>query len=71
MGTFHHYVACVFTSDLCFFSCEEDFTSEIKRQKGIGIGGPNGPISLDDFKSLQRSNTVCSSLMLVSVIRCK
>ncbi|XP_010506489.1 PREDICTED: intracellular protein transport protein USO1-like isoform X2 [Camelina sativa] len=34
----------------------EDVTSEIKRQKGIGIGGPN-PISLDDFKSLQRSNT--------------
>ncbi|KAG7570569.1 Forkhead-associated (FHA) domain [Arabidopsis thaliana x Arabidopsis arenosa] len=35
----------------------EDTTCEIKRQKGIGIGGPNGPISLDDFKSLQRSNT--------------
>ncbi|CAA0377063.1 unnamed protein product [Arabidopsis thaliana] len=35
----------------------EDTTCEIKRQKGIGISGPNGPISLDDFKSLQRSNT--------------
>ncbi|EOA26547.1 hypothetical protein CARUB_v10022606mg [Capsella rubella] len=35
----------------------EDVTCEIKRQKGLGIGGPNGPISLDDFKSLQRSNT--------------
>ncbi|KAJ4892377.1 SMAD/FHA domain-containing protein [Raphanus sativus] len=35
----------------------EDITSEVKRPKGIGIGGPDGPISLDDFKSLQRSNT--------------
>ncbi|XP_024010875.1 uncharacterized protein LOC18015717 isoform X2 [Eutrema salsugineum] len=35
----------------------EDITCEIKRSKGIGIGGPDGPISLDDFKSLQRSNT--------------
>jgi hypothetical protein len=49
----------------------EDTTCEIKRQKGIGISGPNGPISLDDFKSLQRSNTVCSSLILVFIVRCK
>lgn len=35
----------------------EDIACEIKRPKGIGIGGPDGPISLDDFKSLQRSNT--------------
>ncbi|KAL1223614.1 hypothetical protein V5N11_019350 [Cardamine amara subsp. amara] len=35
----------------------EEVTCEIKRPKGIGIGGPDGPISLDDFKSLQRSNT--------------
>ncbi|KAG2326270.1 hypothetical protein Bca52824_008998 [Brassica carinata] len=35
----------------------EDMSCEIKRPKGIGIGGPDGPISLDDFKSLQRSNT--------------
>ncbi|CAA7050723.1 unnamed protein product [Microthlaspi erraticum] len=35
----------------------EDVTCETKRPKGIGIGGPDGPISLDDFKSLQRSNT--------------
>ncbi|CAH2057867.1 unnamed protein product [Thlaspi arvense] len=35
----------------------EDITYETKRPKGIGIGGPDGPISLDDFKSLQRSNT--------------
>ncbi|CAH8320025.1 unnamed protein product [Eruca vesicaria subsp. sativa] len=35
----------------------EDINCEVKRPKGIGIGGPDGPISLDDFKSLQRSNT--------------
>ncbi|XP_057980290.1 uncharacterized protein LOC131166072 isoform X2 [Malania oleifera] len=34
----------------------EDFGSENKRIKGIGIGAPEGPISLDDFRSLQRSN---------------
>lgn len=34
----------------------EDFASENKRLKGIGIGAPEGPISLDDFRSLQRSN---------------
>jgi hypothetical protein len=26
--------------------------------KGIGIGAPEGPISLDDFRILQRSNKV-------------
>ncbi|XP_022633066.1 uncharacterized protein LOC106752963 isoform X3 [Vigna radiata var. radiata] len=35
----------------------EDFISENKRLKGLGIGAPEGPISLDDFRSLQRSNT--------------
>ncbi|KAK6918491.1 Forkhead-associated (FHA) domain [Dillenia turbinata] len=34
----------------------EDFAPESKRAKGIGIGAPEGPISLDDFRSLQRSN---------------
>ncbi|XP_038683870.1 myosin heavy chain, non-muscle isoform X2 [Tripterygium wilfordii] len=34
----------------------EDIASEGKRLKGIGIGAPEGPISLDDFRSLQRSN---------------
>ncbi|KAK9742849.1 hypothetical protein RND81_03G200300 [Saponaria officinalis] len=34
----------------------EDFDLENKRLKGIGIGAPDGPISLDDFRSLQRSN---------------
>ncbi|XP_065859446.1 uncharacterized protein [Euphorbia lathyris] len=35
----------------------EAIISESKRLKGIGIGAPEGPISLDDFRSLQRSNT--------------
>ncbi|XP_057756317.1 uncharacterized protein LOC130975560 [Arachis stenosperma] len=30
---------------------------ESKRLKGLGIGAPEGLISLDDFRSLQRSNT--------------
>ncbi|KAH7519561.1 hypothetical protein FEM48_Zijuj08G0050100 [Ziziphus jujuba var. spinosa] len=34
----------------------EEFVAETKRLKGIGIGAPEGPISLDDFRSLQRSN---------------
>ncbi|XP_015584544.2 uncharacterized protein LOC8270655 isoform X3 [Ricinus communis] len=34
----------------------EEIVSENKRMKGIGIGAPEGPISLDDFRSLQRSN---------------
>ncbi|XP_020699725.1 FK506-binding protein 5 [Dendrobium catenatum] len=34
----------------------EDFSNESKRLKGIGIGAPDGPISLDDVRSLQRSN---------------
>ncbi|KAI3428992.1 FHA domain-containing protein [Psidium guajava] len=34
----------------------EEIGPEIKRLKGIGIGSLEGPISLDDFRSLQRSN---------------
>ncbi|KAK6140594.1 hypothetical protein DH2020_025658 [Rehmannia glutinosa] len=34
----------------------EEFGAENKRLKGIGIGASDGPISLDDFRSLQRSN---------------
>ncbi|KAF5175442.1 SMAD/FHA domain-containing protein [Thalictrum thalictroides] len=33
-----------------------EFVSESKRLKGIGLGAPDGPISLDDVRSLQRSN---------------
>ncbi|CAM8935451.1 unnamed protein product [Rhodiola kirilowii] len=35
----------------------EELGHESKRLKGIGIGAPDGPLSLDDFRSLQRSNT--------------
>ncbi|KAK3036340.1 hypothetical protein RJ639_031747 [Escallonia herrerae] len=35
---------------------EEEAGSESKRVRGIGIGASEGPISLDDFRSLQRSN---------------
>lgn len=35
----------------------EEFGSGSKRQRGIGLGASEGPISLDDFRSLQRSNT--------------
>ncbi|ONK56278.1 uncharacterized protein A4U43_C10F5950 [Asparagus officinalis] len=35
----------------------DNFVGESKRHKGIGIGAPEGPISLDDVRSLQRSNT--------------
>eukprot|EP00268_Persea_americana_P033854 TRINITY_DN3347_c0_g1_i3.p1 TRINITY_DN3347_c0_g1~~TRINITY_DN3347_c0_g1_i3.p1 ORF type:complete len:899 (-),score=261.60 TRINITY_DN3347_c0_g1_i3:246-2942(-) len=34
-----------------------DIGSESKRLKGLGIGSHEGPISLDDVRSLQRSNT--------------
>ncbi|KAK8955091.1 hypothetical protein KSP39_PZI002764 [Platanthera zijinensis] len=34
----------------------EHFGNESKRLKGIGIGAPDGPISLDDVRCLQRSN---------------
>lgn len=35
----------------------EELGSGNKRQRGIGLGASEGPISLDDFRSLQRSNT--------------
>lgn len=48
---------CLFVL-VCVFSMVEELRIENKRIKGIGIGAPEGPISLDDFRSLQRSNTV-------------
>lgn len=36
---------------------QDENVSEGKRMKGLGIGAPEGPISLDDIRSLQRSNT--------------
>lgn len=37
---------------------EEEIDTGSKRQRGIGLGASEGPLSLDDFRSLQRSNTV-------------
>ncbi|XP_011628403.1 paramyosin isoform X1 [Amborella trichopoda] len=34
----------------------EEFVAESKRLKGLGIGAPDGPVSLDDVRRLQRSN---------------
>lgn len=51
-----HYSSC--STDAAILKRKsEEFGSESKRLRGIGIGGPEGPISLDDFRSLQRSNT--------------
>ncbi|TYI54691.1 hypothetical protein E1A91_D11G092800v1 [Gossypium mustelinum] len=43
--------------------CADELTCENKRLKGIGIGAPEGPISLDDFRSLQRSNRELRKLL--------
>jgi hypothetical protein len=40
----------------------EEVSSECKRQKGTGIGSADGPVSLDDIRSLQRSNLVSFGL---------
>lgn len=46
----------------------EEFGSQSKRLKGIGIGAPEGPISLDDFRSLQRSNTELRKQLEIHVL---
>nr|CAD1835418.1 unnamed protein product [Ananas comosus var. bracteatus] len=43
--------------DSVILSDNEENVAESKRFKGIGIGSPDGPVSLDDVRSLQRSNT--------------
>ncbi|KAL6126003.1 hypothetical protein ACLB2K_074054 [Fragaria x ananassa] len=53
----------------------DEFVGENKRLKGIGIGAPEGPISLDDFRSLQRSNTELrkqleSQVITIDRLRC-
>ncbi|KAL2477940.1 SMAD/FHA domain-containing protein [Forsythia ovata] len=47
----------------------EEFGAESKRPKGIGIGSSDGPISLDDFRSLQRSNTDLRKLLENQVVK--
>ncbi|XP_022897142.1 coiled-coil domain-containing protein 186 isoform X2 [Olea europaea var. sylvestris] len=46
----------------------EEFGAESKRTKGIGIGASDGPISLNDFRSLQRSNTDLRKLLENQVV---
>ncbi|XP_042038904.1 myosin heavy chain, non-muscle-like isoform X2 [Salvia splendens] len=63
----HHELAFAFVyREVQKFSCvtdggslkrkPEEYCAENKRLKGIGIGASHGPLSLDDFRSLQRSN---------------
>jgi hypothetical protein len=40
------------------FDPEGEIGSESKRLKGLGIGSPCGPISLDDVRRLEKSNAV-------------
>jgi hypothetical protein len=35
---------------------EEGGGAECKRSRGLGTGGPDGPVSLNDVRRLQRSN---------------
>ncbi|KAL0379642.1 UNVERIFIED_CONTAM: hypothetical protein Sangu_0028500 [Sesamum angustifolium] len=46
----------------------EEYGAENKRLKGIGIGASDGPISLDDFRSLQRSNMELRKLLENQVV---
>lgn len=43
---------------LFLFNPEEEDGSGSKRLKGLGIGSPDGPISLDDIRRLEKSNAV-------------
>ena len=40
------------------FDPEEEGGSGSKRLKGLGIGSPDGPVSLDDVRRLEKSNAV-------------
>ncbi|XP_077235579.1 SMAD/FHA domain-containing protein isoform X2 [Tasmannia lanceolata] len=64
----HHESAIAFVyREVCKSLCSEnntlskrkteEFGPQSKRLKGLGIGAPDGPISLDDVRSLQRSNS--------------
>jgi hypothetical protein len=47
--------------DICtiiLFYPEEEGSSGSKRLKGLGIGSPDGPVSLDDVRRLEKSNAV-------------
>lgn len=40
------------------FDSEVEGGSGSKRLKGLGIGSPDGPVSLDDVRRLEKSNVV-------------
>lgn len=49
------------TFDICttiLFDPVEEGLSVSKRLKGLGIGSPDGPVSLDDVRRLEKSNAV-------------
>ena len=54
--------SCYATSfDMCtviLFDSEVEGGSGSKRLKGLGIGSPDGPVSLDDVRRLEKSNGV-------------
>jgi DNA-binding helix-hairpin-helix protein with protein kinase domain len=65
----HHHTIALSISDLLvitfllisYWVCvaedvEEGGGAECKRSRGLGTGGPDGPVSLNDVRRLQRSN---------------
>jgi len=51
-------------STTILFNPEEEGGSGSKRLKGLGIGSPDGPVSLDDVRRLEKSNAVSCSFNL-------
>ena len=49
---------------LFLFDPEEEGGFGSKRLKGLGIGSPDGPVSLDDVRRLEKSNAVSCSFNL-------
>jgi hypothetical protein len=54
---------------LFLFDPEEEGGSGSKRLKGLGIGSPDGPVSLDDVRRLEKSNAV-SWLLQLTIVFC-
>jgi hypothetical protein len=45
-----------------FYPEAREGCSGSKRLKGLGIGSPDGPVSLDDVRRLEKSNAVSCSV---------
>jgi len=58
------YVTSFDMSTTILFNPEEEGGSGSKRLKGLGIGSPDGPVSLDDVRRLEKSNAVSCSFNL-------